>query len=204
MANGRYIRVYLSLADEYPELWDNPALLGRYVRLLAEAESWWPTKPRLKGRRELIQPLISLGLCTLDAQDRYSIRGLDAERTRRSERGRHAASMRYAYAEHAGSTATSMPSKSISRRRAEEEGRAVRDALPATGLSTEEERPTDPSNGQPKAIDPAERRATLEATIDQMAALLADPATSEIGRITAEKMMEKATDALDAMDAASG
>ena len=108
VAQGQYIRVYHVLREEHPGVWRSDAQLALFVRLLAVADKWWPQLAPVAHRNGAYQSLVKAGLVLeKEGTDGYTIKGLDKERSRRSEHGRHAASIRHAYSEHAAS----MPSK---------------------------------------------------------------------------------------------
>lgn len=108
MAKGQYIRVYHELKDEYPGVWRSDAQLAAFVRLLLIADKWWPEWAPVANRNGAYRSLLEAGLVTENqGGSGYTIKGLGAERGRRSQHGRHAASMRWASSEHA----QPMPSK---------------------------------------------------------------------------------------------
>lgn len=96
MSERQYSKVYHLLADEYPTVFDGPDLAA-YVRLLVAANQAWPTAARWPGyaTKTEVQRLATVGLVLLDGQ-RFRIKGLDKERTARSEAARHAARTRHA------------------------------------------------------------------------------------------------------------
>ena len=102
MAKGQYIRVYHELRDEYPGVWRSDAQLALFVRLLLIAEKWWPQWAPVDHRNGAYRSLVECGL-VLENQggNGYTIKGLGPERSRRSQHGRHAASIRWASSEHA-------------------------------------------------------------------------------------------------------
>jgi len=108
MAQGHYIKVYHLLKDEYPGVWRSDAQLAMFVRLLMVADKWWPEWAPVGHRNGAYRSLLECGL-VLENQGGtgYTIKGLGPERSRRSQHGRHAASMRWASSEHA----QPMPSK---------------------------------------------------------------------------------------------
>lgn len=102
MAQGQYIKVYHVLRDDYPAAWKSDAQLALFVRLLMIADKWWPQWAPIPRRNGAYQSLVACGLVIENGgATAYTIRGLDPERSRRSEHGRHAASIRYASSEHA-------------------------------------------------------------------------------------------------------
>ena len=99
-----YSRVYHRLMTEYPEVWSDARLVGRYVQLLVLADKFWPERAPIGRQRSSEKALIAAGLVILHDEQSpfgvpvrtYSVRGLDAERIARSNAGRNAAAMRWA------------------------------------------------------------------------------------------------------------
>jgi hypothetical protein len=92
-----YSRVYHRLMNEYPTLWRSDAQLALFVRLLVLADKFWPDRPPLpRVNGAALRALQENGLLIVDEADCYRIRGLDAERNRRSTAARTAARSRYA------------------------------------------------------------------------------------------------------------
>ena len=90
MSDRPYSRLYHELADEYPDLFDSPDL-ACYVRLLVAADQAWPSKARWAGyvEQDEIDRLAATGLVVIDGR-RYTIKGLEKERRRRSSHARKA------------------------------------------------------------------------------------------------------------------
>ena len=100
MAQGKYIRVYHVLKDEYPGVWRSDAQLALFVRLLLVADKWYPEWAPIPSRTPAYRSLVESGLVTENISGNgYSILGLHKERARRSEHARHAVRMRWEYAE---------------------------------------------------------------------------------------------------------
>ena len=92
-----YSRIYHRLMNEYPILWRSDAQLALFVRLLVLADKFWPERPPLpRAHSVAMRSLIDYGLISVDDNDHFRVRGLDAERTRRSTAARNAARSRYA------------------------------------------------------------------------------------------------------------
>lgn len=110
----KYVRVYHDdLIRDYPEVYDDDALLSAWLRLLVIADQMWPTAPELP-RSIKARPLARLtasGLVMVLPRHRYRIRGLDAERTRRADAGRNAAAKRWHDKGNADGNADPMPSR---------------------------------------------------------------------------------------------
>ena len=96
MADDPYSRLYWRLSDEYPEVWDDPKVLGTYVQLLTAAEGAWPSHPHMLAYVEddAVNTLTDCGLLVIKGK-RFTIKGLDKERKKRSSHARKAASARY-------------------------------------------------------------------------------------------------------------
>lgn len=99
MADDRkYVRVYYNdLIRDYPDVWSDNDALATWLRMLATADPMWPTPPELP-RSVKARPLASLTGCGLVArvgQDRFSLKGLDAERIKRQDAARNAAALRW-------------------------------------------------------------------------------------------------------------
>ena len=97
MSNDPYCRIYWRLSDEFPEVFDDAAVLGTYVQLLVAADAMWPSKPHLPAGAETAV-LTECGLVELHGR-RYTIKGLDKERKRRSKAGRRGAAGRWSDAD---------------------------------------------------------------------------------------------------------
>jgi len=101
MADEAYSRVYHRIQDEYPDVFDDAQALGTWLRLLILAEGMWPSHAILprKVHAKSLATLTEHGLVTLLAHDRYEVKGLEAERERRSSRGKAGASARWTHSE---------------------------------------------------------------------------------------------------------
>ena len=88
-SDASYIRVYTTLSRDHPSVWNDPTLLGWYVRLLMRANAAWP------GLSEVPRAVPDDVLDRLEAEqviDRagdhlYRFHGLDAERNGQRRRG---------------------------------------------------------------------------------------------------------------------
>jgi len=112
----RYVRVYYNdMIRDYPEVWSDDAQLAAWLRMLSTADPMWPTPPELP-RSVKPRTLAALAASTLVEplpQHRFRMKGLDAERKRRSDSARTAAALRW----HGNGNAETMPKT----RRAENE-----------------------------------------------------------------------------------
>lgn len=129
VSGGPYSRIYWALSDEYPEVWDDAEMLGTYTQLLKDADALWPTRPKFPAdaKDTVLARLISAGLVIPDGR-RYTIRGLDKERSVRTASASHAANARWGNADgNAGRNAETMPS--LAKPSQAEPSLAVRDAL---------------------------------------------------------------------------
>lgn len=103
MTNRPYARVYYDqLEQEFPEVWQDATLGWTWLRLLVVAEKMWPTVPEVPRslRQKSVLRLMELGLVIPVPPHGFRIRGLDAERTRRSNAARSAARNRWGNAGH--------------------------------------------------------------------------------------------------------
>jgi hypothetical protein len=86
---GRYVRVFAALADDYPAVWAADALLAWYVRLLGPADGAWPHGaywPR-GIPAEIEATLVALGALDRVGEDRYLVHGMDRLRAAQTSRG---------------------------------------------------------------------------------------------------------------------
>jgi hypothetical protein len=91
-----YSRIYHRLMTEYPSVWRSPTQLALYVHLLVAAEKYYPEWPIANRRNGAYQSLLKAGLVIeKEGTDGYTIRGLEAERERRSHAARNAAASRW-------------------------------------------------------------------------------------------------------------
>jgi len=96
----KYSRVYHEAIEDnrFRDVWPDDACLALWVRLLVAADGTWPAPapvPR-RGSRRALDVLVSAGLVELVGGGDYCrIHGLDAERKRRSDRGRRGADARW-------------------------------------------------------------------------------------------------------------
>lgn len=102
MAEGRYVLVYHEdLIANFAEVWDDDRVLATWLRLLANADKLWPSPAELPrgAKPSIVKQLVSVELIELLPNHRYKVRGLDAQRQRRSDVARNAASNRWSNAE---------------------------------------------------------------------------------------------------------
>ena len=108
MAQGQFVKVYHVLVDEFPEVWESDRLLSSFVRALYVADKFWPQWAPIPDRKSFLT-LVEKGLCLLnETQTGFKVRGLDKERSARSEHGKRAASIRWS---NAAGNAQLMPSR---------------------------------------------------------------------------------------------
>jgi len=90
-----YSRIYHRLMTEYPSVWRDARQLGLFVQLLVAAEKFYPQPAAISHADRHFRALVSAGL-VIDLGDRlYTIRGLAAERERRTTHGRTGAAVRW-------------------------------------------------------------------------------------------------------------
>ena len=109
MTSGPYARLYHSLVEDpmFERVYENDHALATWVRMLLLADAMYPTSAPMPHRNPSVRLLIEVGLVVEKPANRYSVRGLKAERERRSDIGRNAAAVRYQRER----TANAMPSK---------------------------------------------------------------------------------------------
>lgn len=97
MTSGPYSRVYWSLVDDpmFVKVYDNPSALGTWLQMLLIADAMWPASAPMPPRNPTVRMLIACGLVIEKPANRYSLRGLQAEREHRSASGRNAAAVRW-------------------------------------------------------------------------------------------------------------
>ena len=111
-----YSRLYHRFSREFPEIYADDHALASWVRLLLVADASWPMRPPLPRsvRARALGCLVGAGLVILDG-DAYTIRGLDAERTRRRDAARTGAAKRWQSERNANASATAMPRRDETR-----------------------------------------------------------------------------------------
>ena len=97
MAKGSYVKVYQSIVEDpmFEHVFNNDHALATWLRMLLVADAIWPVSAEMPRRNPTVQLLIRESLVIQRPFNRYSIRGLDAEREHRSASGRHAAALRW-------------------------------------------------------------------------------------------------------------
>jgi len=106
VASGPYSRVYWTVVDDpmFEGIFDTP-VLATWLRMLLMADAMYPASAPIGRRNSDVRRLVAAGLVIEKPGNRYSMRGLDAERERRSRAGRNAAAMRW----QSGRNADAMP-----------------------------------------------------------------------------------------------
>lgn len=104
-----YARVYHDIVDDpmFQRVFDNNDALAQWLRMLLVADAMHPVSVAMPRRNPAVRLLIDVGLVLERPGNRYTIRGLDAERERRSASARNAAAVRW----QSGRNADAMPSK---------------------------------------------------------------------------------------------
>jgi hypothetical protein len=107
MTDRPYSRVYHSIADDpmFAEVYRDREALGAWLQMLLVADAMYPTSAPLPRSNRAVTSLIDAGLVILLPGNRYTIRGLKAERERRSASARNAAAVRW----HSEGNAKAMP-----------------------------------------------------------------------------------------------
>lgn len=85
-----YSRFYWRFIDEFPDIYDDKPTFGWWMTLLVMAEGAHPSSPHLPRSipRKALDKLVEAQLVELGTGDRFRVRGVDAERARRSEAAR--------------------------------------------------------------------------------------------------------------------
>lgn len=97
MADKPYSRVYHSIVDDpmFERVFSNDKALATWLRMLLVADAMYPVSAPMPRRNPTVSLLLDVGLVQMRGANRYTIRGLEAERERRSHIGRNAAAARY-------------------------------------------------------------------------------------------------------------
>jgi hypothetical protein len=98
-----YSRVYLSIVEDpmFAEVYKDREALGQWLQMLLVADAMYPISAPLPRRNRAVTSLLLAGLVIELPGNRYTVRGLRAERERRSASARNAAAVRW----HSGSIA---------------------------------------------------------------------------------------------------
>ena len=106
-----FVKVYRGILRDpkFVEVRSDRACLGTWLLLLLEADAFWPDPASLPrwAEQDHIDLLERVGLVIVEADDRYRIKGLDAERNAQRTKASHAAQSRWHSAEHGASNAPS-------------------------------------------------------------------------------------------------
>ena len=91
-----YSRVYHRFVDEFADIFIDDHALSAWIRLLLLADSSWPMRPPLPRsvRGKVLRNLVDSGLLIV-VGDTYTVRGLDAERSRRRNSARVGSHVRW-------------------------------------------------------------------------------------------------------------
>lgn len=118
MSDRTYARLYYpEFIRDYPDVWSDDRLLSAWLRLFIRAEQMWPLPvdlPRSVRPRSLAY-LVERGLIVVTGET-YVVKGMEAERTRRSNAGKAGAAKRWQSDGNANASPTAMPSKDETRR----------------------------------------------------------------------------------------
>lgn len=91
-----YSRIYHRLMTEFPSVYRSDSQLALFVRLLVAADKFYPEWPTANRRNGAYQSLLKAGLVIeQEGVDGYTIRGLRAERERKTNAARIAAASRW-------------------------------------------------------------------------------------------------------------
>lgn len=102
---------YAKFIVEFPHIYADDVAFAAWMRMLATAEAMWPVRPEVPRsvRTKTLAKLVAVDLIETDGLT-YSVRGLDAERLRRSDAARNAAASRWHSGRHSEGNADVMPS----------------------------------------------------------------------------------------------
>lgn len=94
---GPYSRVYHSLMDDpdFAGVYESDRLFAMWTRMLMAADAFWPNSAPMPHKSPALSSLIEKGLVIPLRGNRYTIKGLSAERERRSASARNAAAVRW-------------------------------------------------------------------------------------------------------------
>lgn len=129
MSERTYARFYYAeFIRDYPDAWADERVLGTWLKLFVRAEQMWPLPCELPRsiRPRPLAVLVEMGLIATDGTV-YAVKGMAAERERRSNAGKAGAAKRW----HSEGNANAMPSS----RRAEAEDEITPPPSPAKGRS---------------------------------------------------------------------
>lgn len=120
-AKGPYSRIYHSLMDDpdFEGVYESDRLFAMWMRMLMAADAMWPVSAPMPHKSPALSSLVAKGLVIPMRGNRYTIKGLSAERERRSASARNAAAVRW----HSDGNARAMPRRDETRI---EEGIALR------------------------------------------------------------------------------
>ena len=95
MADGRWFPVYYE--DLPKQVWHDPRLFWTWAHLLAIHDRAWPSPGDLprEATQAMVDQLVRLELVTLADHHQFTVRGLDARRTRQSNAARNAARIKH-------------------------------------------------------------------------------------------------------------
>jgi len=97
MATGPFAKVYQSIVDDpmFERVFHNDHALATWLRMLLVADAMYPVSAPMTHRNPTVRLLIDCQLVIERPGNRYSMRGLEAERERRSDAGRIGAAVRW-------------------------------------------------------------------------------------------------------------
>jgi hypothetical protein len=109
MTTGPYVKVYQSIVDDpmFRKVYDDDAALATWLRMLLIADAMYPASAPMPKPTPAIELLLKVRLIRKCHGNRYTVRGLEAERERRSGNARNAAAVRW----HSVGNAHAMPNK---------------------------------------------------------------------------------------------
>ena len=110
---GPYSRLYHSLMDDpdFEGVFESDRLFAMWTRMLMAADAFWPATAPMPHKSPALSSLVERGLVIPLRGNRYTIKGLSAERERRSASARNAAAVRW----QSDSSAKAMPRRDETR-----------------------------------------------------------------------------------------
>lgn len=152
-----YSRLYHRFGREFPVIYADDRCLAAWVRLLLVADASWPMRPPLPRAVKAfpLARLVEAGLVIIDG-DAYTVRGLDAERTRRSDAARRGAAVRWQSERNANASADAMPRR--------DETSKSRDEVEIPPPPAERGRRSEGTNPRSKGTAPRDQGANPRAT----------------------------------------
>ena len=93
MSDDPYSRHYWRFADEYPDIYEDDAAYALWGRLLRLGDMAWPSAAHLPYgvKKGALKRLVDADLIFQESGGRFRVRGMDKERSARSQAASNAA-----------------------------------------------------------------------------------------------------------------